>query len=194
VTLATVYWSFLAYELQHWWVTVAAVAIVIAVGASRLYMGMHDLDDVPASVALGWLFVFAFRELATNALLAGNSVLRMGVSVVVIAAPLAMLAHITNLMPSEYAIGTAALLVGWAAGEIWDRDILTFEPHPNARVAFIAATFGLAFTFAIVATSHKALAALASNNSLTLSLEAMLVALFASLVAPPVFRALRLAV
>lgn len=194
VTLATVYWSFLAYELQRWWVTVAAVAIVIAVGASRLYMGMHDLDDVPASVAVGWFFVFAFREVSTNARLAGNEVLRMGVSVVMIAVPLVMLAIINNLMPSEYAVGAAAFLLGWAAGEIWDRDIFTFKPHPNARVALVAATFGLVFIFAIVATSHEALAALASNNTLTLSIEVMFVALLASLVATPVFRALRLAV
>ena len=194
VALATAYWSFLAYELQRWWVTVGAIAIVIAVGASRLYMGMHDLDDVPPSVALGWLFAFAFRAVATSALLAGNAALRTGVSVAVIAMPLVVLAVITEVMRIEYAVAASAFLVGWAAGEIWDRDIFAFKPHPNACVALAAAIIGLVLTFIIVAISHKALTVVVSNNTLTLAVELMLVVLFASLVTPPVFRALRLAV
>jgi len=194
VTLATAYWSLLAFELQRWWVTVAATAIVVAVGASRLYMGMHDLDDIPPSIAIGWLIALAtHRAQPIGAAVFGDAAMRRASIAVAVSAPLIVMGIMASLSPIDYALGALAFLVGWAAGEIWDRDLFAFKPHANHARALAAATAGLALVVAIVILSHNAVHAAVANNTLSLSLELLLVGLFTSLVTPPLFRALRLA-
>jgi len=193
VTLAAAYWSLLAFELERWWVTLASTAIVIGVGASRLYMGMHDLDDIPPSFAIGWLIALAFHH--AQPLVAGivaDRLLRRLIIAAVLATPLAVLGVIANLSPSEYGLAFLAFLIGWLAGETWDRDIFAFQPPQGTLRAIIAATIGLALVAAVVVTSHDALRTIAAPNALVLALELLLVSLFASLITPPLFRKLRL--
>jgi hypothetical protein len=194
VALATAYWSLLAFELQRWWVTVTTIAIILAVGASRLYMGMHDLDDVPPSIAIGWLIALALHHAQPLvARLVNDTPRRTLILAATLATPLALLGSFAGLSPSDYGLGLLAFLVAWAAGEIWDRDILAFQPSTDTPRAVFAATIGLALVAVIVVASHDALSILDAPNTLILALELLLVSLFASLVTPPLFRALRLA-
>jgi membrane-associated phospholipid phosphatase len=60
--VAAAMWFWLAYEIRRGWAWAGAAFITIGVSFSRLYLAMHDIDDVLTGLALGigGLFVFAF--------------------------------------------------------------------------------------------------------------------------------------
>ncbi len=59
--VAAAMWFWLAYEIRKRWAWVAAGFITIAVSLSRLYLAVHDVDDVLTGLALGigGLFILA---------------------------------------------------------------------------------------------------------------------------------------
>ncbi|MGN6149040.1 MAG: phosphatase PAP2 family protein, partial [Rhizomicrobium sp.] len=59
--VAAAMWLWLAYEIRKRWAWAAAVFITVAVSLSRLYLAVHDVDDVLTGLALGigGLFILA---------------------------------------------------------------------------------------------------------------------------------------
>lgn len=64
--MAVVMWLWLAWELRRaWgaWVWVLSTAIALSVMASRLYLGVHDLEDVVGGAVLGGISLLVFEGL-----------------------------------------------------------------------------------------------------------------------------------
>ena len=57
-------WGYLAYRLRKTWLWIVAVALVVLIGISRLYLGVHFPHDVAFGWLMGavWLWVFAKSE------------------------------------------------------------------------------------------------------------------------------------
>jgi membrane-associated phospholipid phosphatase len=70
--LAVVMWMWLAWEIRKPWAWFTGSAIAVGVMASRLYLGVHDLEDVLGGAVLGGASLLAFeylrRRVALNAL------------------------------------------------------------------------------------------------------------------------------
>jgi membrane-associated phospholipid phosphatase len=62
--MAVALWMWLAWEVRRTWVWWACSAIALGVMFSRLYLGVHDLEDVLGGALLGGasLFVFAWAR------------------------------------------------------------------------------------------------------------------------------------
>ncbi|HXM00533.1 MAG TPA: phosphatase PAP2 family protein [Rhizomicrobium sp.] len=60
--VAAAMWFWLAYEIRKPWAWIAAAVITAGVSLSRLYLAVHDIDDVLTGLALGigGLFLLAF--------------------------------------------------------------------------------------------------------------------------------------
>jgi hypothetical protein len=52
---ATVFYSMLAYWFKRGWVTFLALFMIVAMGVSRVYLGVHFVHDVVAGLLVGWL-------------------------------------------------------------------------------------------------------------------------------------------
>jgi len=61
--MAVVIWLWLAWELRRTWAWVVGSAIALGVIASRLYLGVHDLEDVLVGAALGASSLLVFERL-----------------------------------------------------------------------------------------------------------------------------------
>lgn len=64
--IALVMWPWLAFELRRRWLWIVAGITSLGVCASRIYLGVHDLDDVITGAALGLLTLFVFQRLRTR--------------------------------------------------------------------------------------------------------------------------------
>lgn len=62
--MAIVFWGGLAVETKKRWILAIAVLMITGISSSRLYLGVHDLEDVLGGAVIGFLLLtaFAFRK------------------------------------------------------------------------------------------------------------------------------------
>lgn len=60
--LAVVLWMWLAWEMRRAWVWLLCSAIALGVMASRMYLGVHDLEDVLGGAVLGAITLLVFES------------------------------------------------------------------------------------------------------------------------------------
>lgn len=169
---AATFWGLVAGLARRRWATAAAVAMIAAIGATRLYLGVHWPVDVAGGVAIGLAAAAATLALA-------RSGLRPGVTVQVlawVAAPLA--AHL--------AFGTAnsGVIAGGMAG--FGTAPMLFRHRPTggaARRAALAAV-GLAVAFAWLLGTSRALPEAIEGHALVAPLRYWILAWLALVAVP----------
>jgi glycerophosphoryl diester phosphodiesterase len=121
-------WFWLAYELKRPWAWAAAFVIVAGVCLSRLYLGVHDVDDVLTGIGLGLVGIFIFAWALTPVLdffRAWPSVAHLAVIILAAAALTYTWPNAENPAPT---ITVLALLFGWVAGAAVDRKLAPATP------------------------------------------------------------------
>lgn len=191
--VATAMWFWLAYEMRRGWFWAVAAVIVAGVCVSRLYLGVHDVEDVVVGVALGVAGMGIFRVLFSDRLQRWHTLhpaAQLGVL-------LAVQPVLWLLWPREGGPGSAgsilAFLFGWWAGVLYDRHRMDWKRHPNWMVAFAAAAVGVALLFAAMGPLLRGLLATGLPLDTATWLQTLLVALYVTVVAPLLFRVARAA-
>jgi membrane-associated phospholipid phosphatase len=142
--LAVVIWLWLAWELRRRWAWVLGSAIALGVIVSRLYLGVHDLEDVLAGAALGGASLLVFETVRQRRWVWQTSV---SWSVITIAA-------VTTLVLLNWP-GTAPeyipTLAGWLAAATWslrwDMRHIGYQPPLLAWRRVAVGFFGVACFF-----------------------------------------------
>jgi membrane-associated phospholipid phosphatase len=121
---STVAFGFLAWWIRRRWASAAAAALVVAVGLSRLYLGVHFPHDVLGGLAFG-LLVLAVSALAVPSLEETWATWPAAVRYpVALAVPLALLA----VWPLKDTAGSLGALAGLALGEMAELELVRFVP------------------------------------------------------------------
>ena len=64
--IAVTLWGLLAYELKNKWITVLASILIILICFSRLYLGVHDIEDVLFGLIIGLLILTIWHFAITS--------------------------------------------------------------------------------------------------------------------------------
>lgn len=85
---SVVVWGYLAWKVRRWWVTVAAIVLILGISISRPFLGVHFAADVLAGWLIGALLLVGFilvedraagwlgrRSLATRLVVAASGAL-----------------------------------------------------------------------------------------------------------------------
>ncbi len=191
--VATALWLWLAIELRRGWAWAAAIVIVAGTSLSRIYLGVHDVEDVVVGVGAGLACIGIFRVLLSDSLQRWHT-LHPAAQLVVI---LSLQPVLWLLWPSEDGAGSAhaivAFLFGWWAGVLYDRHRMDFRRHPSWRIAACAAAVGIALLFAGLGPLERGLSAVGLGKAAATSVQMLLVALYATAIAPALFRLARAA-
>lgn len=123
--LAVVIWLWLAWEIRRRWAWVLGSAIALGVIVSRLYLGVHDLEDVLVGAALGAGSLVVFERLRHRAWAWQTSVVWSVITIAVV----------TTLVLLNWP-GTAPeyipTLAGWLAAATWslqwDQRHIRYQP------------------------------------------------------------------
>lgn len=191
--LAVVTWFWLAWELKRPWCWPLATFVVAGICFSRLYLGVHDVEDVLAGVLIGALSLVLFEWLLGDRF-GGWHDLDGRAQIAIL---LAVQPAIWLLWPEPDGPGAisaiGAFLVGWWGGVRLDRHRLDFRRHPSRWRAALAALLGLALLFGLLGTLETPLLALGLGEDVARWLQTAVVGLFITVLAPWLFRTARLA-
>ena len=189
--IATAMWLWLAIEIRKPWAFAIAIVIAAGVGFSRLYLGVHDVEDVLGGALLG---------LATIVIFAGflrDAAWRDANPAVHLAVVAALVPLVMFLWPKAPAPPAMYALIGflffWLFGTTIERATVDTKRHPNWAIAIVAAIAGVAGLFGLMKVAGAGLAAANVSPVLAPALQFSLIALYVTLLAPVLFRLLGLA-
>jgi len=186
-------WIWIAHEIRRRWAYALAVFIVTGVCFSRLYLGVHDVDDVLTGFALGVVGLSLFVLLLSPALAAMRRwPVVVHLAIIVVAGALLFVTWPNGEKP-DTTVGILALLFGWVAGADMDVRLAPGAPVlPAWWLRILMAVAGVVVLFAFRVALTRALAVLGVEGTASGYAVAALLGFYMTGLAPLAFRALRL--
>lgn len=189
--IAVAMWFYLAMEIKRTWAWVAAAVIAAGVCFSRIYLGVHDVEDVLGGALLGVACLFIFRFLTEERTITEAHPAAQLLALAMIAPIAAVLWPREGVMPPAM-IALSAFLFFWWAGRLIDERWINYQRHGNWAVAVIAAVAGLAVLFVLMKLTGDAVQAAGFGGSYAQPFQMGMIALYVTAIAPALFRATRL--
>ncbi len=189
--VATVMWFWLAWEIRKTWAWVAATILVAGVSFSRLYLGVHDVEDVLAGIVLGLTNLALFGWFISSHFRRWHELHpAWQVATILLLQPV-----LYFVWPDEdgpgYALALGVFLAGWWAGAKLNQHHFDFERHPEwwgVAAAGAIGLFGLFTLFGIIGDLGEAL----GLGEYSLHVSTLIIALYMTVLAPLAFRVARI--
>lgn len=192
--VAVAMWLWLAYEMRRPWAWVLAVFIAAGVCFSRLYLGVHDVEDVLVGIVLGLISIAIFAVLVHENIVAKWRRLPawMDFAVIIVAIPLLWVIWPNEREPDQIA-AVLFLLLGWFGGAAMDRKAAPEKPVlPAWWLQAVMAVSGVAGLFAVRYLLARAGVAVGLPNAMIAYIVFTCLGIYATYIAPTIFRALKL--
>lgn len=142
---ATVFWGAIAWQLKKAWAWIAALIVIIAVGISRLYLGVHWPIDVVGGWVIGAVILGLFVIYEKTHPVRGISPKTIPLIIIVLAfgTVLFFIHH------GDTAVRVIGTLVGMSIGFILEEEYILFDPKSVWWYQVIKVVAGIAVVFAI---------------------------------------------
>ncbi|MES1991226.1 MAG: phosphatase PAP2 family protein [Pseudomonadota bacterium] len=121
-------WMWIAYELKRPWAWPAAIFIVAGVCLSRLYLGVHDIDDILTGLSLGAISILIFVWMQSSifdSIRTLPTVVHLGIVVIV---GVILFMSWPNGHHADQTVGALVLLAGWLVGADIDHRLAPEAP------------------------------------------------------------------
>lgn len=202
--VAAVLWLWLAYELRRLeygiWTWFTAILIVIMICLSRLYLGVHDLEDIIVGLGIGILSLLIFRASFTSkfAWFRGLSVSYHMALLILLSVILTVLWRgLNGPSPSAQSyeiLVSTALLLGWLYGRQIQRKYIPFEPRSDLwgvrySAPVLIMVLGVVSIFMVLEALDAMLHSMRSGGYIRL----IILGLYVTVGAPALFKLSRLA-
>jgi len=142
---ATVFWGTIAWQLKKAWAWVAALIIIIAVGISRLYLGVHWPIDVVGGWVIGAVILGLYFIYDTAHPVRGMSPKTIPLVIFVIA----LTAVMFFIHSGDTAVRVIGTLAGMAIGFILEEQYFPFDPKSVWWYQILKVVAGIAVVFVI---------------------------------------------
>lgn len=157
--IAFAMWLWLAIEIGRVWAWALAIIIALGVCASRLYLGVHDVEDILGGSLLGISTVIIYRGLVSDQFKWWHD-LNPIVHLIAIAALAPLIWAIWPGKPAPDAIyGLVAFLFFWWLGRAVEERFIHYRRHANwivAGVSTIVAVGVLFLSFKVIGDAFAA--------------------------------------
>lgn len=189
--ISFVTWVFLALSVQRAWAWVLAGIMVLGIAFSRLYLGVHDVEDILTGWAIGIVSLIAFVWFIHNHLPRWHA-RHWSFQLLALAALHAVMWFLWPGGPNT-AFALGGLLLGWWIAIRLDRSLIHYAPRPEWWARGASAAMGIVGLFAL-ATIWTNAAKEAGMGDIAIGYgRSLLIALYIGVIAPPLFQMLSLA-
>jgi hypothetical protein len=187
--IATAMWFWLAVELRRGWAWALAIIVAAGVGFSRLYLGVHDIEDVTAGTLLGLATVAIYHGFVF-----GNFEGLQKLSPIVWAIAAALLAPLFIAIwpklpvPQTTIITLAGFMTVWLVGHTIQTSVIGHHRAASWIAAIISSVVAVAGMFAIFKFGGDALKAQGQSPEVVQMAQMLFMPLYATVIAPAIFR------
>ncbi len=189
-------WFWLAYEVRRLWMWIVSSIIVAMICLSRIYLGVHDIEDIIVGLALAALSILVFY---TSLMPVLNKFRQMHARWHM---PMILMLMLTlsfiwpNATNSYETILVCALMMGWLYGRQLDQDYLRYEWRESifghAVIApILAGLVGIISLLLLSVIIDYVFSGLDKHSSAFLTL--LIVSVYMTFGAPLLFRTMRIA-
>jgi glycerophosphoryl diester phosphodiesterase len=185
-------WFWLAYELRRTWAFAAAAVIASGIVFSRLYLGVHDVEDVLVGSTLGLFCLLLCRWFTSPQFDWWRSLRPVAQVGVVLGLELLVFAVWPNESGPGRALNSGGFLAGWFVGAQIDGRYLDYRRSEQWWRIGMSAALGAAAIVALALLRREMSQGGASTPGLAAYSKAFFLGLFVTVLAPLGFRLLRL--
>ena len=180
-----VLWVWLATEVRRGWMWAVAAVMVTGIAASRLYLGVHDIEDVVVGLALG-AAVVVVGKVAMQVMLLPY----LKIALIMLAGQ----AVVFTMWPGSPggATGFGAFVVAWLLGAEWQRRTIG-QTAPDGWPKAAMAGVGLIGLMILFVGLKKGADMIDPDDDVAMYFATALITLYMTVGAPWVFRRLGLA-
>jgi glycerophosphoryl diester phosphodiesterase len=189
--IAVAMWFWLAMEIKRTWGWVAAAIIAAGVCFSRIYLGVHDVEDVLGGALLGVACIFIFKGLTAERAITEAHPAAQLIGLALIAPIMAVIWPHGGMLPSA-SLALCAFLFFWWGGRLIEERWVNYQRHGNWAVAIIATVAGLAVLFVLLKVTGDVAEAAGFSRPLAQPIQMGVIALYVTAIAPALFRVTRL--
>jgi len=190
--VSAVLWFWMAYEIRRIWAWVTAGIVVTGICLSRIYLGIHDLEDILVGLVIALISMLAFRFVLTADI---RWLKNLGLSFRLLA--IFVVALITKLTwpPAAHSIEAFVafgLLAAWLVGASIDGRHVNFIARREPWALVLTAVLGVVGLIGLLTLSALLLNGLDSMTAGTI--RSIILGVYMTLLAPMVFKLCRLSV
>jgi membrane-associated phospholipid phosphatase len=190
--VAIVIWFWIAWEARKTWIWILSSILVVGICFSRLYLGVHDVEDVLGGIGIGLLSLLVFIFLTTKRFQWWHN-LHFSWQMAGIAIIEAFLFFIWPGKPSISAIVNGVLLLGYWLGVGIERRWIFFQKNRNWWRIIVSALIGVVILIVLRKGIQIVTATLEFERITVASIQAFISGVYMTALAPWIFQRLRLA-
>ena len=191
--VSVVLWFWLAYETRRARAYLFASVMVALIIFSRLYLGVHDVEDVTVGALLGAGGLLLFRAMLSPSLGFWRTLNPWVLLALVVGAQLAVFAAWPGSGPPAGILSTGGLMTGWLAGVEIDRRYVRFRKSDDGWRVALCGIAGAAVILLLLVFEGPRASSMHAGPSVLSYAKAMVLGSLISVVVPLLFQKLGLA-
>ncbi|MEE9612196.1 MAG: phosphatase PAP2 family protein [Desulfatiglandales bacterium] len=190
--IAMVTWFWLAWEARKTWIWILSSILVAGICFSRLYLGVHDVEDVLAGIGIGLISLLIFVFLTTKKFQWWHRLHPLWqIMAIAVTETLFFLTWPGKLWGGV--VGFGVFLIGFWIGVGIERRRLFFQKHRDWRRIIASGVIGV-IVFVVLSKGFQAATGSLENGKTAVALiQALVTGVYMTALAPWIFQRLKLA-
>ena len=183
-------WIWLCLEMRKGWLWFVGLVMIALICLSRLYLAVHDVEDILAGLAIAAFLIVASANLPLRRYVSSRRPLRYEPLIALILFQIALIVTWPGEEGPGDAIGLGGFALAWLIGADWARRAQCRRP-PELSGGVLLAVLSVAGLFALYTGVNKGAEALDPDGWVALYFGSALVGLYISLMPPLIYHKLR---